>query len=157
VKAVRWWVQRVAAGEHAMVALIGPPGTSKTHLLACGVWQLYVEHRIRVPWFPWYALVDHLRYGRGGHTEHAGYIEASAAQVRAELHAHRHSVIDELAPTSGTDFDSIEIRKLVMNCYDREYSLLLSCNWGDIADMMGKAAADRFTQVTLDGPSYRGT
>ena len=157
VKAMRWWQEEVAAGRHAMVALIGPPGTSKSHLVACAVWWLYEQHRIRVPWHPWYDLVDHLRYGRGGHTEHAGYVEVSAAQVRAEWHRERWWVVDELAPTSGTDFDSVEMRKATMQRYDHKLSAALTCNWSDLADMVGKAAADRYTQVTLDGPSYRGT
>lgn len=155
VRAVQRWQEDVAAGRGNMLALIGPKGTSKTHLAACAAWWLYEEHNIRVPFYSWpYELVEWLRGGRIILSEH-GTRELHPGHVRQNLYDADALIIDEVRPTSGTDFDAMELAKLAMQRYDNDSSILITCNWESLEGVMGEPAADRFAIVTLDGPSYR--
>src|SRR5690606_37042594 len=60
-KAVELWVRTVAEGKHVMLALVGPKGTGKSHMLACAAHQLYEENRIRAGFFEWFLVADQLR------------------------------------------------------------------------------------------------
>jgi hypothetical protein len=154
MRAVHRWVEDIAAGRHYMLALVGETGTSKSHLASCAAWALYEEHNLHTPFYSWYDLVDWLRYGRVDMTEH-GAREVPAPHIRQTWHDTRYCIVDEVRPTSGTDFDAVEMTKFSLQRYDRNRSVLLTCNWSSLGDMIGKHAADRYTVVTLDGPSYR--
>lgn len=142
-QAVELWVQAVAEGKHVMVALIGPKGTSKSHLLACAAHQLYEEHGIRAGFFEWFVVADQLRD-----------IE-TAAKVRERLREARPLILDECRPTSNTDFDAIELAKITMYAYSHLQSVLLATNWASLEELMGEPAADRYTIVPVIGPSAR--
>lgn len=154
VRAVHRWVEEVAAGRHYMLALVGETGTSKSHLACCAAWELFEGYNLHVPFYSWYDLVGWLRYGRVDLTEH-GAREVPAAHVRQRWHDTRYCIVDEVRPTSGTDFDSLEMAVFSMQRYDRNRSVMITCNWSSLDDMIGKHAADRYDVVTLDGPSYR--
>jgi hypothetical protein len=155
LRAVQEWVRRVVTGTPSMLALIGPKGTSKSHLAYCAAWELYERHGVYTPCYAWYELVDELRGGRVDETP-SGVREVSPAMVRHQWHSTRFCIVDEARPTSGTDFDAMELAKFSMSRYDRNRSVLLTCNWATLGDLMGEPAADRYSQVTLVGPSYRG-
>jgi hypothetical protein len=151
------WVRRVAVGEYLLLALIGEKGTSKSHLAFCAAWDLYDRHRIHVPCYSWcYQLGDELRGGRFDETP-AGVREVSPYQVRQQWHATRFCIVDECRPTSGTDFDAMELAKFSMQRYDHRRSALITCNWASLEELVGAPAADRFTQIKLVGPSFRGS
>lgn len=142
-KAVELWVRAVAEGKHVMLALVGPKGTGKSHMLACAAHQLYEEHGIRAGFFEWFVVADQLRD-----------IE-TAAKVRERLREARPLILDECRPTSNTDFDAIELAKLTMYAYSHLQSVLLATNWASLEELMGEPAADRYTIVPVIGPSAR--
>ena len=155
-KATKKWVRQVAGGEAPLLALVGPKGTSKTHLACCAAWALHEEHGIHVPFYSWYELVDWLRAGRFVTTEH-GTRELPPSHVRQHVYDTRMCIVDEARPTSGTDFDATELAKLSLQRYDSERALLLTCNSSSLDALMGAPAADRFAIAIMDGPSYRST
>lgn len=151
LEAAQEWARRVAAGESAMLALVGPKGTGKSHLAACAVWQLYEEHAIRVDCYLWEEVVNELRYGRW-----EGGREVSVAEVRTRLWTRPIVWIDEIEATSGTDFDGIELRQFSKNRWAHRRSAIVTGNWEALKDMIGAAAADRYIEVKMVGPSFRG-
>lgn len=153
-KATLRWVREIAAGDRPRLALIGGAGTGKSHLAYCAVWELFERHGIRMPCYSWYELVDQLRGGRIDATP-SGSREVTPAAVRQSWFESPYCVVDEVRPTSGTDFDGQELAKFTMNRYDRSRAVLLTCNWSSLADLMGEPAADRYLQVKLSGSSYR--
>ena len=142
-KAVELWVRTVAEGKHVMLALVGPKGTGKSHMLACAAHQLYEEHRIRAGFFEWFLVADQLRD-----------ID-TAAKVRERLREARPLILDECRPTSNTDFDAIELAKITMYAYSHMQSVLIATNWASLEELMGEPAADRYTIVPVIGPSAR--
>src|SRR5206468_2393373 len=58
----KFWLSRALAGEGCMLALIGPQGTGKSHLLYA-VANALLDAGTRLYARPWYRLADELRYG----------------------------------------------------------------------------------------------
>jgi DNA replication protein DnaC len=153
-KAAEQWAQDAVTGHGPMVALVGDTGTSKSHLACCAAWLLHEEYNLRAPFYSWYTMIEWLRQGRMDETEQ-GVREVPPHHVRQRLYATDLCIIDEVRPTSGTDFDAMELAKLAMQRYDENKAILITGNWASLADLIGAPAADRFTIITLDGPSYR--
>lgn len=155
LKATRVWLDRVRAGEPAMLALIGLQGTGKSHLLYAAANAL-LENEIKIYARPWYLLADELRYG-GSHPLTGSALDAS--DVRRVLlsppWSSRVWLLDEVRPTSGTAFDDTELTKLACLCYDRNYPALITSNVNPLADVMGAPAASRFRQVVVVAPDAR--
>lgn len=154
LEAVHEWIRRVVEGDPGRLALIGPKGVSKSHLAYCAAWELYEEHGIHVPCYPWYDMVDWLRSGRYDETP-TGIREVPPALIRHRWHETKVCIVDEARPTSGTDFDAMELTKFSLNRYDRKRGVLLTCNWSSLGALIGEPAADRYTCITMVGPSYR--
>lgn len=140
---VQEWVRNVVGGRPSMVALVGPEGTSKSHLLACAAWDLYEAHAIRAEFVEWFVIADELRD------------LATAREARAALRKPDVLIVDECRPTSGTDFDAMELVKLSMWAYSHDQSVLLATNFASLKELMGGPAADRWGVVTVQGPSAR--
>lgn len=149
--AARFWTDRALAGEGCMLALLGPQGTGKSHLLYAAA-NVLLEAGIRAYARPWYRLADELRYG-GEHPVTTAEMEA--ADVRRNLWKQRLLLLDEVRPTASTAFDDMELTKLACHCYDSRYPMFVTSNVNPLADVMGGPAASRFTQVSIDGPDRR--
>lgn len=144
--ATRSWCEAVIAGTGGpMLALIGPPGTGKSHLFYGAVKELVAARK-----FPhvraWYRLGDELRYGDG---------KREPQEVRAALLDSRIVMIDEIRPTSGTNFDDTELAKLACAAYDNETPVFVTSNVFPLENVMGEAAATRFVQVVVRGRNRR--
>lgn len=144
-----------------MLALIGKQGTGKSHLLYGAVRELelsrpedekeVIESGWKPPYVqPWYRLADQLRYGDGRGDSHQRIQE-----VRNRLWAARIVLIDEVRPTSGTNFDDTELAKYACHAYDHEIPVMLTTNVNPLEAVMGDAAASRFRTVVIDGPDWR--
>lgn len=138
-------------GHAAMLALIGPTGTGKSHLLYAVAHALFGAGR-RVYCRPWYRLADELRYGgRSPFNEKA----LEAHEVRSLLWSQKIMLLDEVRPTAGTSFDDTELAKLACHAYDQGAALMITTNVHPLADVMGPPAASRFVQVVLGGDDRR--
>ncbi len=149
--AVQIWLERALAGQGGMLALIAPTGRGKSHLLYAAANALADQGR-RFYARPWYRLADELRYG-GTHPITNRQIEA--AEVRATLLSYPIVLLDEVRPTASTAFDDTELAKLACHAYDANLSVIITTNVSPLSDVMGPAAASRFTQLVLDGPDRR--
>jgi chromosomal replication initiation ATPase DnaA len=148
----REWVERVIAGKGPMLALIGKQGTGKSHLAYAALHALH-ESGVRPLYArPWYRLSDELRYGgRDPFTD--SLLEAK--DVRDVLWCQRVVLIDELRATANTPFDETEIAKFTCHAYDQRIAVLVTTNAEPLRDLMGDAAASRFTQTVIVGRDRR--
>lgn len=149
--AVRHWATETASGRGAMLALIGPTGIGKSHLLYSAGNGL-LERGVRLYARGWYRLADELRYG-GGSPFSPGQLEAW--EVRSLLWRQRVILIDEVRPTASTAFDDTELAKFACHAYDQRLSVLITTNVHPLAEVMGAPAASRFTQVVVQGDDLR--
>lgn len=140
----RQWAEMAAHGKAANLALIGPKGTSKSHLAYCAAWHLHEEYNVYASCFNWLKIAPELRWNTDD-----GYT------LRRRLTEVPVLIMDEARPTSGTDFDAMELARISMVRYDDELPTFVTCNWESLEEVMGEPAADRFTQVVLQGPSFR--
>jgi chromosomal replication initiation ATPase DnaA len=156
LRAVQSWVGYAEKGQPAMLALIGVQGTGKSHLLYAALSYLIGHGLTGSDLYsrPWYRLADELRYGAAPAATPDASIEAAAA-VRARLWEKRIVFLDEVRATASTAFDDTELAKFACHAYDKNLAVLISTNVSPLADVMGPAAASRFTQVTIDGPDAR--
>jgi len=145
------WVELVTKGEGPMLALIGPQGTGKSHLLYAAAWALFVAH-VRTCCRSWYRLADELRYGGPAYygTQHMEPYEH-----RSLLWCQPVILLDEVRPTANTAFDDTELAKLACHCYDQQVPIVLTTNVNPLAEVLGAPAASRFTQITLTGRDRR--
>ena len=152
LKAARFWTDRARKGECSMLALIGPQGTGKSHLLYAAANALLDDGR-RCYARPWYRLADELRYG--GESPFVAGRTIEAFEVRSQLWKQRIVLLDEVRPTASTAFDDTELAKFACWAYDSKLSVFITSNVSPLADVMGPPAASRFTQVIIDGPDRR--
>lgn len=155
--AAQQWVEAVGHGDGSMLALIGPTGVGKSHLLYAAANQL-LSSGARVYARGWYRLADELRYG--GESPLAFNREGrpwalEAWEVRALLWSQKIILLDEVRPTASTAFDDTELAKFACHAYDAKLSVLLTTNVYPLSDVMGPPAASRFTQVIVDGEDRR--
>src|SRR5205085_2729503 len=128
------WVEMAKQPEGgAMLALIGPHGTGKSHLLYAAVNAL-ASARIMGLACAWYRLADELRYG-GPAPWNRRALEAS--QVRDYVWERPVVLLDEVRPTASTAFDDTELAKLACHAYDTNMSVLITTNVNPLADVMG--------------------
>jgi energy-coupling factor transporter ATP-binding protein EcfA2 len=151
LKAARFWTERALAGDGCMLALIGPQGTGKSHLLYAAA-NVLLDAGTRLYARPWYRLADELRYG-GAHPITAR--EMDTADVRRSLWTQKIVLLDEVRATASTAFDDTELTKFACHFYDSRYPMFLTSNVNPLADVMGAPAASRFTQVVIDGKDWR--
>lgn len=163
LRAIRRWVEVVVAGGGPMVAIIGPQGTGKSHLMYGAYWALYAgdgkwdtapRKPPRPSCFSWYRLADELRWG-GTNPYNGAKLESH--EVRDRLWGAKIIMLDEVRPTANTNFDDTELAKVACHCYDAEIPMLLTTNVAPLADVLGGPAASRFTQIIVTGRDRRQT
>lgn len=152
-RAVRRWVSAAKAGRRAMLALVGSQGNGKSHLLYSAV-NLLSSNQVRVFSRPWYRLADELRYGGPAPWDPDGAL-LEPHDLRRRMYGAPVVAIDEVRATAGTAFDDTELAKFACHAWDEGLAVLLTTNIAPLAAVMGDAAADRFTVVTLTAPSRR--
>lgn len=148
LEAVRHWCEHLDQGP--MLALIGPQGTGKSHLLYAAAWEIYHRHQVTAYCRSWIQLGNQLRYGTPGD------FPTEPHAVRSELHRAPVVLIDELRPISGTDFDPTELAAFACQAYDEMTPVLITTNVDPLAEILGGPAADRFTECVIVAPSERG-
>lgn len=148
--AVNAWLAEIRGGGAPMLALVGDSGTGKSHLL----WSAAKDLGLRCFARSWYEFVDHLRYGVSVAIE-SGTRERSPGEVRAHWWESKVVLLDEVRPTSGTAFDDTELARFACHAYDHLVPVLVTTNVNPLADVMGPAAASRFTEVVVTGPDAR--
>lgn len=154
---VRRWVDFTLKGKPAMLALIGSTGAGKSHLLYAAAHAL-VDAGQHFYARPWYQLADELRYGgRSAYLPPATGQPLEPREVREQLWEATVVLIDEVRLTAGTAFDDTELAKYACHAYDAMLSVFVTSNVKPLADVMGPAAASRFTQVEIVGPDRRQT
>jgi DNA replication protein DnaC len=135
-----------------MLALIGPPGTGKSHLLYAAAQKLD-GMGVRVLARRWDLLSADLRYG--GPAPFSPTHRLEPHELRAKVLAQSVLLFDEVRPTSGTAFDDTELAKIVGNAWDQEGAVLITTNVNPLRDVLGDAPASRFRQVILTGRDHR--
>jgi DNA replication protein DnaC len=155
VAGIQKWIADVAEGKAAMLALIGPTGIGKSHLLYAAAWALFEQTKLVPLCLRWYTFADELRYGRGSRDER-GNPKTPAHECRREWHAARCCLIDDVRPTSGTELDATELAKYALHAYDDNISVMLTTNAASLEDVMGSAPANRFRRIIVVGDSLRG-
>lgn len=156
LRSTRKWVDCARRGDGIMLALVGPTGNGKSHLLyAAANALLGSPPRYPLGCFsrPWAKLANGIRYGGDSPFAPGSFSEAS--ELRALLWRQRVVLIDEVRPTAGTAFDDTELAMFACHAYDAKVSVLITSNVCPLENVMGAPAASRFVQVAMDGPDWR--
>lgn len=153
--AVTNWVVEARAGVGGMLALIGPTGCGKSHLLYSAANDLIADASTRRECYsrPWFRLADELRYGGASPFMPSRRLESW--EIRDSLTRHDIVLLDEVRPTASTAFDDTELAKFACGAYDANSSVMMTTNVFPLAEVMGPPAASRFTQIVIDGPDWR--
>lgn len=152
LEASRDWVESVKRDEGGALALIGGVGTGKSHLLYAAV-RAVNEAGIHCAAAGWYDLADLFRQAKFGHDE-----DVTDARVKKGRFLGASAVcIDEIRPTSGTEYDTTELSQLMTRAYREKQGVFVTSNYADekLAKIVGLAASSRLTQITVVGPDMR--
>lgn len=150
--AVRDWVESVKRGEGGALALVGAVGTGKSHLLYAAI-RAANEAEKHAAAYGWAELADILRDAKFGHDE-----DVTEARLKKSRFLNADAFgLDEIRPTSGTEFDGTELAQLMTRAYRNCQGVIVTSNHADerLARIIGLAAASRLTQVTLVGADMR--
>lgn len=152
LQATRDWIESVKDGEGGALALIGGVGTGKSHLLYAAIRALN-EAGLHAAAGGWYDLADMLRQAKYGHEEDV----TQARLQKARILGAAALGIDEIRPTSGTEYDTTELSQLMTRAYRERQGVIVTSNYADekLARIIGLAAASRLTQVVVTGPDLR--
>lgn len=150
--ATRDWVESVKEGDAGSLALVGAVGTGKSHLLYAAV-RAVNEAGIHAAGYGWVDLADLLRDAKFGHDEDVTEARIKKARVLGAAALG----IDEIRPTSGTEFDGTELAQLMTRAYRNRQGVIVTSNAADqrLAKIIGLAAASRLTEVVLVGSDMR--
>ena len=152
LRATERFISFAAAQRPVMLALIGPPGVGKSHLLYAAA-NHCIAAGLETYARPWYRLADELRYG--GDSPYDAEWELDPLDVRDYLYRAPVVFVDEVTRTASTDFDEMELQKLACHAYDNGVALMITTNVDPLAQVMGERAASRFTQVVVTGEDWR--
>ena len=152
--AAREWIERAIKKQGPMLALIGKQGAGKSHLLYAALREL-LDAGAPGPVYsrPWYRLADELRYG--GPCVFSPQHRDEPHEVRARLWKHPIVLLDEVRATASTALDENELAKFACHAWDSRVAVLITTNVDPLSEVMGAAAASRFTQMVIDGPDHR--
>lgn len=160
LEAARRWVDAALAGRAPMLVLIGPPGVGKSHLLYAAIRAVNMAGRV-APAHCWLDLADTLRESKrsvdGGTPQDIRDATYEAIREVKALRTARFLALDEIRPSSGTDFDPQELSRLMIKTYDTRCAVIATTQQrgDDLAALIGVAGADRLTTVEMTGESYR--
>jgi len=152
LEAAREWVESVKRGDGGALALIGGVGTGKSHLLYAAI-RAANEAGIHGAAAGWYDLADLFRQAKFGHDE-----DVTEARVKkARILGAAALGIDEIRPTSGTEYDTTELSQLMTRAYREKQGIFVTSNYADekLSKIIGMAATSRLTQITVVGPDMR--
>lgn len=150
--ATREWVESVRAGEGGALALTGGVGTGKSHLLYAAIRALNLAG-VHAAAGGWYDIADLFRQAKYGHED-----DVTEARVKKGRILGASALgIDEIRPTSGTDYDTTELSQLMTRAYREKQGVMVTSNHADekLAKIIGLAAASRLAQVKVVGPDLR--
>lgn len=150
--ATRAWIESVKAGRGGALALIGSVGSGKSHLLFAAIREVNLAG-IHGAANGWYELADLFRRSKFGHPE-----DLTEARLEKDRYlAARALGIDEIRPTSGTEYDTTELSQLMTRAYRQCQGVIITSNFADekLEGIIGLAAASRLTQVVITGPDMR--
>jgi DNA replication protein DnaC len=152
LKAAMEWVESVKRGDGGALALIGGVGTGKSHLLYAAI-RAVNEAGIHGAAAGWYDLADLFRQAKFGHDE-----DVTEARVKkGRILGAAALGIDEIRPTSGTEYDTTELSQLMTRSYREKQGVFVTSNYADekLTKIVGMAATSRLTQITVVGPDMR--
>jgi DNA replication protein DnaC len=151
--ATRAWVDSVKRGEGGALALLGDVGTGKSHLMFAAI-RAVNEANIHAAAWGWYDLARLLREAKYNPDPE---VQSEACRQRDRLFAAKAFGIDEIRPTSGTDFDVTELAQLMTRAYRECQGVIVTSNAVDrqLIEIIGRAAASRLTPVKIIGPDLR--
>ena len=153
LEASRAWVDATIDGDGAALALVGGVGCGKSHLLYAAV-RAVNEAGIHAAAYGWAELADVLRAAKFNNDVEE-YTEAKAKRDR--LYSAKAFGIDEIRPTSGSDFDGTELAQIMTRAYRNRQGVFVTSNYADdkLAAIVGLAAESRLTQLLVEGPDMR--
>lgn len=129
--------------------------THNSHLMYAAIRALN-ERGVNAGAWGWFDLALLLRDAKFARDE---VEHAKAKYERDRLFGVRAFGIDEIRPTSGTDFDATELSQLMTRAYRECQGVIVTSNYADrrLAEIIGMAATSRLTQVQIIGSDYRQT
>lgn len=153
LEATKEWVASVLRKEGGALALLGDVGTGKSHLMYAAIRALN-EADVHAAAWGWYDLANWLREAKYNPDPE---VQTEAAAKRERLFASKAFGIDEIRPTSGTEFDITELSQLMTRAYARCQGVIVTSNAADrqLTEIIGRAASSRLTQVKIVGPDLR--
>lgn len=152
LEATRAWIESVKEGRGGALALIGGVGTGKSHLLYAAIRELNLAG-IHAAAGGWYDMADLFRQAKFGHDE-----DVTEARIKkARILGSSALGIDEIRPTSGTEYDTTELAGLMTRAYREVQGVIVTSNHADekLSQIIGLAASSRLTQVKVVGPDLR--
>jgi DNA replication protein DnaC len=150
--ATRAWVESVKQKQGGALALVGGVGTGKSHLLYAAVRALN-EADINCAASRWYDLANLFKKAKfAGSDDYEGAVMLRDRFLNAKAFG-----IDEIRPTSGTDYDVTELAHLMTGAYERMQGVIVTSNYADenLTKIIGMAATSRLTSVVIEGPDMR--
>lgn len=131
--------------EGEILALIGPAGCGKSHLLYAAARALH-ERGVDVECRSWYTLADEIRYGDG---------KLEAHEVRRRIFGAGALMLDEVRPTANTEFDDTELTKIICHAWDNRRPVMLTTNVNPLDRLVGSHVVSRITAVIVEGEDWR--
>src|SRR5690606_32770860 len=135
------------------LALVGKRGCGKSHLMYAAI-RAANERGIHAAAYGWGELADVLRAAKFSHDTEE-YTEAKARRDR--FYAAKAIGVDEIRPTSGSEFDGTELAQIMTRAYRNRQAVIVTSNFADrkLAAIIGLAAEGRLTQLVVEGPDMR--
>lgn len=152
LQATRDWVESVKQGQGGALALVGSVGTGKSHLLYAAAREVN-EAGIHAAAAGWWDLADLFKRAKfAGSEDYDGAVAQRNRFIGAKA-----ICIDEIRPTSGTEYDVTELSQLMTRAYREMQGVLVTSNAADekLARIIGMAATSRLTQLVIEGPDMR--
>jgi DNA replication protein DnaC len=152
LQATRDWVESVKQQQGGALALVGSVGSGKSHLLYAAVREVNMSGIICAA-AGWWDLADLFRRAKfSGGEDYDGAIAQRSRFMEARAFG-----IDEIRPTSGTDYDVTELSQLMTRAYREMQGVIVTSNAADekLSKIIGMAASSRLTQVVIEGPDMR--